>query len=178
MKFMVRPNIIVSPVKKIINNTQLKNLKSDHKDITFAQKPKTTSFLGFLRRFLLTKIKFLRPYSHRFVNEHKVINKYIENTIKYTGHNNDLGALVTKSSSLIKGYGDVRRRTVDVFCRYIDNIIWPISMNLIKDQQINQQLLSYGDQCLESIKTDSEEIVKYEKDLKQRLLRQGVINGQ
>jgi len=86
--------------------------------------------------------------------------------------------LVAKSGSLIKGYGDVRRKTVDVYCRYIDNIIWPISMNLIKDLQINQQLLSYGDQCLESIMTDSEEIVKYKKELKEQILYKGAINGQ
>jgi len=51
-------------------------------------------------------------------------------------------------------------------------------MNLIKDLQINQQLLSYGDQCLESIMTDSEEIVKYEKELKEQILYKGAINGQ
>jgi len=171
------PNIIVSPLIKIINNTQLKNLKRDHKDITFAQKPKTTSFLGFLRLFLLTKIKFLRPYSHRFANEHKVINKYIESTIEYTKKNYDLGALVAKSGSLIKGYGDVRRRTVDVFCRYIDNIIWPISMNLTKDEQKDKSHLNFAENCLDSISLNNEEIDQFEKDLKQRLLRQGVANG-
>jgi indolepyruvate ferredoxin oxidoreductase beta subunit len=167
------PNIVITPILKIIDNTPLKKLKRKHKDITFAQKPETTSFLGFLRLFLLTKIKFLRPYSHRFVNEHKVINIYIDSTLKYTGDNNDLGALVAKSGSLIKGYGDVRRTTVDVFTRYIDNIIWPISKNLTKDQQ----LLSFAEKCLQSIRTDSQEIIKYEKELKEIILQKGVIDG-
>ena len=177
MKFIVLPNIIVSPVKRIINNTQLKSLKSDHKEITFAQKPKTSSFLGFLRLLLLTKNKFLRPYSHRFANEHKVFNQYIESMIEYTKKNCKLGLLVAKSGSLIKGYGDVRTRTVDVFCRYIDNIIWPISMILTKDEQKDKSHLNFAENCLDLINLNNEEIDQFEKDLKQRLLRQGVING-
>jgi len=134
-------------------------------------------FFIFLKSFLLTNIKFLRPCSHTFHNEHKVINKYIESTIEYTKKNYNLGLLVARRGSLIKGRGDVRRRTVDIFCRYIDNIIWPISRNLTKDEHTNKALLSFAEKCLGSISTGSDKIVKYEKDLKERLLRQGVING-
>ena len=85
--------------------------------------------------------------------------------------------LVAKSGSLIKGYGDVRRGTVDVFCRYIDNIIWPISINLTKDEQKDKSHLNFAENCLDLISLNNEEIDQFEIDLKQRLLRQGVING-
>lgn len=171
------PNIIISPLITIINITPLNRLKRKQKDITFAQKPETTSFFGFVRLFLLTKIKFLRPYSHRFANEHKVIDKYIESTLKYTDINSSLGASVAKSGSLIKGYGDVRRKSVDVFNRYIDNIVWPISKNLTNDIQSNQEVLDFSDKCLQSIKADSEQISKYEKELKEIILHKGAANG-
>jgi len=82
--------------------------------------------LVILKSFLQSGVSYVGDYPGALtarlidvISDAKVFNKYIESTIEYTKKNYDLGALVTKSGSLIKGYGDVRTRTVDVFCRYI-----------------------------------------------------------
>lgn len=171
------PDFIMSPVIKIIDNTPLKRLKRRQKDITFAQKPKTTSFFGFLRLFLLTKLKPLRPYSHRYANESRVINKYIKTTLDYSNKDQQLGLLAAKSGSLVKGYGDVRRKTVDVFTRFIDNIIWPISKDLRDDPDNNKALINFAEQCLDTIGSESDKISEYEKEMREKILFQGVKNG-
>jgi len=57
------------------------------------------------------------------------------------------------------------------------------SNDLISQLNLGEGQPLYGDTLLVILKSflqsgvSSEEIVKYEKDLKQRLLRQGVING-
>ncbi len=105
-----------------------------------------------------------------------MINKYIESTLDYASKNTELGILVTRSGSLVKGYGDVRRKTVDVFLRFIDNIIWPISMNLKDDRQQNEYLLQFATKCLDSVSLDSEKIGEFEKELREKILFDGASN--
>jgi len=114
------PNFIVIPILKIANLLHFRHLKNGSNKVTFAQKPLTSSFSGFLRLWLLTKIKFLRLYSHRYHNESRIIGKYIESTVMYSKTNYDLGIIVARSGSLVKGYGDVRRRTMDNFIKFTD----------------------------------------------------------
>ncbi len=50
-------------------------------------------------------------------------------------------------------------------------------MNLTKDDQKDKSHLKFAVNYLDSISLNNEEIDQFEIDLKQRLLRQGVING-
>ena len=38
-----------------------------------------------------------------------------------------MACLVAKSAQMVKGYGKVRRRTMDAFYRFMDNIISPLA---------------------------------------------------
>lgn len=113
------PNIIVEPALKLFSNPN-----SEEKNKTmFGQKPETTSFLGFFRLLLLSKFKFLRKYSYRYKKEHANIKKYLVYIKKYSVIDYELGCLVAKSGSIIKGYGKVRRRTINTFHRSLENIV-------------------------------------------------------
>ncbi len=171
------PNFIINPIKILIDNTPLIMLKRINKSVTFAQKPRTSSIFGFLRLYMLSKLKFMRPFSHRYHNEYKNINKYVERTIRYTGQNKQLGLLVSRSGSLIKGYGDVRRKTTDIFNRFLDNIIWPVSMNLNGNSEHDDTLIEFSEKCLDAISSESEQITKFEDELKKTSLFKGADNG-
>jgi len=114
------PDIVVRPVLSLFNSA---NLRSNKDPVTLAQKPVTTSFFGYLRVWILSKIKFMRPVSHRYSNEYKTINLYLESIEKFGTLDYKLGLSIAKSGSIIKGYGRVRRRTIDSFKRLISNIL-------------------------------------------------------
>lgn len=113
------PDFIVSPVLKISDKLKL----SPKKPFMISQKPETTSFSGFLRLWFLSRFKFSRRYSYRFKKENQNIMKYIEYVNKYSSVDYDLGCLVAKSGSIIKGYGKVRRRTVNTFNSFLKDIV-------------------------------------------------------
>jgi hypothetical protein len=91
------------------------------------QTPVTNSFSGYMRLWMLTKIKFLRPYSFRYKKEYKLIKSYTEAINKYASYDYKVACLVAKSAQMVKGYGKVRRRTMDAFYRFVDNIISPLA---------------------------------------------------
>ena len=116
------PNIIVSPVLYLLDKLIWKNKEP----LTVAQKPTTTSIFGFFRIWMLAKLKFMRPYSYRYKNEHKIIELYLASVEKFAEADYELGVLAAKSGSIIKGYGRVRRRTIDTFRRLYNNVVTKI----------------------------------------------------
>lgn len=121
------PYVFVAPFVRLFNLKPLRRLLGGGKPVTFAQKPVTNSFLGFLRLWLLTKLKWLRPLSYRYKIESRLMDKYKRAVLKYGKTNYELGVIVARSGSLIKGYGKVRRRTIDAFERFIANVIAPLA---------------------------------------------------
>src|SRR5690606_15024276 len=53
------PNIVVAPFVRIVESSLFKKIWRRKRPVTFAQTPTTTSFSGFLRLWLMTKIKFM-----------------------------------------------------------------------------------------------------------------------
>lgn len=117
------PDIVVRPVLSFLNSTVYRNRSGRGKPLTVAQKPVTTSFFGFFRIWLLSKLKFLRPSSYRYRKEHETIDLYIESVEKFGGLDYKLGLGIARSGSIIKGYGRVRRRTMESFRRLIKNVV-------------------------------------------------------
>ena len=117
------PNIVVAPVLYLMDSRLFKKIWTRKDPLTVAQKPTTTSVFGFFRVWMLTKFKFMRPYSYRFKNEHKIIRLYLNSVEKLAEADYELGVMTARSGSIIKGYGRVRRRTMDTFERLINNIV-------------------------------------------------------
>src|SRR3989337_90537 len=143
----------------------------ESKRLTVGQKPITTSFSGFLRLWLLTKLKFMRPYSYRYHKEHSLIKKYKNNVERFARVIYELGCLVAKSAQMIKGYGRVRRKSIDAFNRFLDNIITPLVEFEKKSRKGFHLTLDIGEKSLKLISTSTEEISKAEK------LAQDVMKG-
>jgi indolepyruvate ferredoxin oxidoreductase, beta subunit len=121
------PNILVAPVLSFTQSRLFKKIWWRKKPLTMGQTPVTNSFSGYMRLWMLTKIKFLRPYSFRYKKEYKLIKSYTEAINKYASYDYKVACLVAKSAQMVKGYGKVRRRTMDAFYRFVDNIISPLA---------------------------------------------------
>jgi len=149
------PYIIVAPFVRISQSRAFRKIWRRRKPLTMEQTPVTTSFTGFARLWMLTKMKFLRPYSYRYKKEHKLIARYVESLIYYSNLDYRVGCLVAKSAAIVKGYGKVRRRTVNAFLRYLDNVIFPL-VDFEKDKRKNYDItLEIGEDALKLVSGES-----------------------
>jgi indolepyruvate ferredoxin oxidoreductase beta subunit len=94
---------------------------------TFGQTLETTSFPGFLRLWLLACLRPLRPISYRLSLEHSHIAEYLDAVERYAALNLDLGCAVARLAQVVKGYGNVRRRTLRQFTRVLHEIVTPLA---------------------------------------------------
>lgn len=94
---------------------------------TLQQHVHTTSILGFLRIWTLGRLRFLRPYSHRYHLEHTAIGTWAAQVEASARLNDDLGCEVAQAAQVVKGYGDVRRRTLQSFHRLLDEVLAPMA---------------------------------------------------
>ncbi len=93
---------------------------------TWEQRPKTTGLWGYLWLKWLTLLKPLRPRSMRFKHESQLIEEYIRNVMEFSPLSYDVACLVARTGQMIKGYGDVRRRTIASTRRFIENVLRPL----------------------------------------------------
>jgi indolepyruvate ferredoxin oxidoreductase beta subunit len=77
---------------------------------TVAQHVRTTTVLGFLRIWLLARLRWLRPISYRARREHAQIDRWLEAVRQCMARDLELAREVAHAGQLVKGYGDVRRR--------------------------------------------------------------------
>lgn len=145
------PYFLVAPVVSLTETRLFKKIWRRKKPLTFAQTPVTTSFSGYAMLWLLTKMKFMRRQSFRYKKEHALIKKYTESVKYYASLDYRVGCLVAKSASMVKGYGKVRRRTMNAFARFIDNVIFPIA-EFEKNYRKNYDItLEIGEEALKLI---------------------------
>jgi len=166
------PNIVIAPFVRIIESPIFKKIWRRKKPITFAQTPTTTSFSGYLRLWMMTKIKFMRPHSYRFKKERALMRKYKESTIYYSGLDYKLGSLIARSGSMVKGYGKVRRRTIKAFYRFIDNIVFPLS-EFERNKRKNYDItIEVAEEALKLISGESVEGIDKAERLAREILEQ------
>ena len=94
---------------------------------TLGQTIESTSFPGFLRLWLVTRLRPLRPISVRFAHEHAGISEYLHAVERYAGLDLDLGCAVARLAQVVKGYGNVRRRTLRQFAQVLREIVAPLA---------------------------------------------------
>jgi indolepyruvate ferredoxin oxidoreductase beta subunit len=71
---------------------------------------KTTSISGYLRFWLLAKLKPWRPRSHRFIQEQAAIEAWLGLIAAAAKLSADLALEIAECARLIKGYGDTHKR--------------------------------------------------------------------
>jgi indolepyruvate ferredoxin oxidoreductase beta subunit len=82
---------------------------------TLGQHVRTTTVTGFLRVWMLTWLKPLRPISWRAHEEHARMEQWLDAVARAMRRDAELACEVARLAQLVKGYGDVRRRRVSVF---------------------------------------------------------------
>ena len=82
---------------------------------TVGQHVKTTTVLGFLRLWLLTRLRPLRPISYRAQREHERMERWLTAVRRCAEWNPALACEVARAAQLVKGYGEVRRRMTGLF---------------------------------------------------------------
>jgi indolepyruvate ferredoxin oxidoreductase beta subunit len=86
----------------------------------------TTSVGGFLRVWLLAKLRRWRPKSHRFREEQRSIEAWLGRVVEAARLSTDLALEVAECARLIKGYGDTLKRGSDNYQLIETRIIGPI----------------------------------------------------
>ena len=82
---------------------------------TLGQHVRTTTVSGYLRVWLLARLRVLRPVSWRAHLEQGRIDRWLEAVARAAGWDEGLACEVAQLARLVKGYGDVRRRLVALF---------------------------------------------------------------
>ena len=70
----------------------------------------STSITGYLRFLMLAKLRWLRPYGHRFKQEQAQIESWLGLIAEAARHSGALALEVAECARLIKGYGDTHAR--------------------------------------------------------------------
>jgi indolepyruvate ferredoxin oxidoreductase beta subunit len=86
---------------------------------------KTTSVSGFLKLRLLASLKPVRPRSHRFREEQRAIESWLDLIAQAASRSGDLALEIAECARLVKGYGDTLKRGVGNFRAIEDRIVRP-----------------------------------------------------
>jgi indolepyruvate ferredoxin oxidoreductase, beta subunit len=82
---------------------------------TLGQHVRTTTITGFLRVWMLTWLRPLRPISWRAHEEHGRMERWLGGVSAAATRDENLACEIASLAQLVKGYGDVRRRLLGVF---------------------------------------------------------------
>lgn len=97
----------------------------------FAMRVRTNTITGFLRLWMLSKLRFYRPRTYRFVEEQKAIEAWL-NTIKNAATKHyQLALEISELASLRKGYSDTHKRGLQNFSRVMEEVAIPYSTTAI-----------------------------------------------
>jgi indolepyruvate ferredoxin oxidoreductase, beta subunit len=92
---------------------------------TIAQHVRTTTVLGFLRVWLLGRLRFLRPRSLRAEREWALIERWRRAVLDCAALDTELAIEVAETAGIVRGYGEVRRRLSAAFVRLLNDIVAP-----------------------------------------------------
>ncbi|MEK8035319.1 MAG: indolepyruvate oxidoreductase subunit beta family protein [candidate division NC10 bacterium] len=92
---------------------------------TLTQAVKTTTVLGFLRVWLLGRLRFLRPRSLRSQRESALMNRWEQAVLAAAALDRDLAWEVAEMATVVKGYGEVRRRLSRALDRFLAETLAP-----------------------------------------------------
>jgi indolepyruvate ferredoxin oxidoreductase beta subunit len=89
------------------------------------QHVRTTTVLGFLRVWLLARLRVLRPRSLRAQRELALIDRWQRAVLECAALDEALALEVVELARVVRGYGEVRRRLAGGFRRVLDERLAP-----------------------------------------------------
>jgi indolepyruvate ferredoxin oxidoreductase beta subunit len=90
---------------------------------TLGQHVTTTTIIGFLRVWLLARLKRLRPSSYRARLEHARMERWLADVAHAVAWDRELALELARAADLVKGYGDVRRRMTGLFDHLLERVL-------------------------------------------------------
>jgi len=94
--------------------------------VYFAMEINSTSISGYLRFLVLAKLRWLRPYGHRYKQEQRQIEGWLALIREAARLSPELAIEVAECARLIKGYGDTHARGVANYRVIETRVIRPI----------------------------------------------------
>jgi indolepyruvate ferredoxin oxidoreductase beta subunit len=98
---------------------------------TAGQRVRTTTVLGFLRLWLLARLRRYRPVSYRFQREHERMERWLTAIRRCAHWDAELAREVARAAQLVKGYGDVRRRMTTLFDHLLQTVLQTASLEAL-----------------------------------------------
>jgi indolepyruvate ferredoxin oxidoreductase beta subunit len=86
---------------------------------------RTTTVSGFLRLWLLSKLRWWRPRTWRYAEEQAQITRWLESITRAVPLGCDLAREIAECARLVKGYGDTHRRGTGNYARIDAAVIAP-----------------------------------------------------
>lgn len=86
---------------------------------------RTTTVSGFLRIWLLAKLRWWRPHSFRWQEEQKAITAWLEAIGNMMALDSKAAVEIAELSGLIKGYGSTHARGVRSYNHILDTLVTP-----------------------------------------------------
>jgi len=93
--------------------------------VYFGMEINSTTVSGYLRFLLLAKMKRLRPYGHRFKQEQRAIESWLDLIAKAAPLSAELAIEIAECARLIKGYGDTHARGLANYRTIEERLIRP-----------------------------------------------------
>jgi len=78
---------------------------------------------GFLRLWLLARLRRLRPMSYRAHLEHERMERWLTAVRQCAEWDDELACEVARAAQLVKGYGEVRRRMLAAFDHLLQSVL-------------------------------------------------------
>jgi indolepyruvate ferredoxin oxidoreductase beta subunit len=92
----------------------------------FSMTVKTTTITGFLKLWILAKLKWWRPHSYRWQVEQANIEDWLDMVESASTLNANFATEIAELARLVKGYGSTHRRGMRNFSRIIEEVVRPI----------------------------------------------------
>jgi indolepyruvate ferredoxin oxidoreductase beta subunit len=113
----ILPAVLAAPVARLCERWWPERRPS------LGQHVKTTAVTGFLRVWLLGRLRVIRPWSLRAQREFALIDRWQQAVLDSAMLDVDLAREVADIATVVRGYGDVRRRLAHAFERFLDEIL-------------------------------------------------------
>jgi indolepyruvate ferredoxin oxidoreductase, beta subunit len=113
----ILPAVIAAPVARLCERWWPERRPS------LGQHVKITAVTGFLRVWLLGRLRVIRPWSLRAQREFALIDRWQQAVLDSATLDVDLAREVADIATVVRGYGDVRRRLAHAFERFLDEIL-------------------------------------------------------
>jgi indolepyruvate ferredoxin oxidoreductase beta subunit len=97
----------------------------DKRRFNVGMQVKTTSILGFLRVWLLARMRFWRRRTLRFADEQAQIENWLALVEKAQAQDPALALQVCDLARIVKGYGDTHRRANAAYRDLVDRVVDP-----------------------------------------------------